>query len=160
MSPPPYLLTVLTFDIIESLWLLLNHIHGIPCSCLVVQSCLTLWNLINVSLSGSCVHGIFQARTLKWVALFYSRTWNHTGCPCLHYCHMIFCSSSNFLHLCEVSKFPQLIVWFQHWRSILSNAAGWRWSLTPSGIKRLLSFSSFSQDIPFADPTPTPITQP
>ena len=80
---PPYLLIILTFDIIESLWLLLNHIHGIPCSSLVVQSCLTLWNLINVSLSGSCVHGIFQARILKWVAIFYSRTWNHTGCPCL-----------------------------------------------------------------------------
>ena len=77
-----------------------------------------------------------------------------------HHCHMIFCSSSNFLHLCEVCKFPQLIVWIQQLRSILSNAAGWRWSLTPSGIKRLLSFSSFSQDIPFADPTPTPITQP
>ena len=125
-----------------------------PVFVLVVQSCLTLCNLINFSLSGSCVHGIFQARILKWVAIFYSRTWNHTGCPFLHYCHMIFCSSSNFLHLCEVCKFPQLIVWIQHLRSILSNPAGWRCSLTPSGIKRLLSFSSFSQD------TPTPITQP
>ena len=37
---------------------------------------------------------------------------------------------------------------------------GGRWSLTPTGIKRFLSFSSFSQDIPFAGPTPTPITQP
>ena len=34
---PPYLLSILTFDIIESLWLLLNLIHGIPCSCLVVR---------------------------------------------------------------------------------------------------------------------------
>ena len=54
-----------------------------PVFVLVVQSCLTLCNLINFSLSGSCVHGIFQARILKWVAIFYSRTWNHTGCPCL-----------------------------------------------------------------------------
>ena len=77
-----------------------------------------------------------------------------------HHCHMIFCSSSNFLHLCDVCKFPQLIVWIQQLRSILSNAAGWEMDLTPSGIKRLLSFSSFSQDIPFAGPTPTPITQP
>ena len=47
------------------------------------RSCLTLCNLINFSLSGSCVHGIFQARILKWVDIFYSSTWNHTGCPCL-----------------------------------------------------------------------------
>ena len=73
-----------------------------------------------------------------------------------HHCHMIFCSSSNFLHLCEVCKFPQLIVWIQQLRSILSNAAGWRWSLTPSGIKRLLSFSIFSQDIPLCWSHPHP----
>ena len=47
---PPYLLTILTFDIIESLWLLLNHIHGIPCSRLVVNS---VW-LFETSLTSAC----------------------------------------------------------------------------------------------------------
>ena len=159
MSPPPYLLTVLTFDIIESLWSLLNHIHGIPCSCLVVQSCLTLCNLINFSLSGSCVHGIFQARILKWVAIFYSRTWNHSGCPCLITAIWYFAVPPTFCICVKFVNFHSSLCKFKL-RSILSNAAGWRWSLTPSGIKRFLSFSSFSQDIPFAGPTPTPVTQP
>ena len=35
---------------------------------LVVQSCPTHWNPIHCSLPGSCVHGILQARILKWVA--------------------------------------------------------------------------------------------
>ena len=34
---------------------------------LVAQSCPTLWNPIDCSLSGSSVHGILQARILKWV---------------------------------------------------------------------------------------------
>ena len=35
-----------------------------------LQSCLTLWDPMNCSLPGSSVHGIFQARTLEWVAIF------------------------------------------------------------------------------------------
>ena len=39
------------------------------CVCLVVlESCLTLCGLIDCSLPGSSVHGIFQARILEWVA--------------------------------------------------------------------------------------------
>ena len=36
---------------------------------LVTQSCLTLCNTMDCSPPGSSVHGILQARTLKWVAI-------------------------------------------------------------------------------------------
>ena len=35
----------------------------------VAQSCLTLSNLVDCSLPGSSVHGIFQARVLEWGAI-------------------------------------------------------------------------------------------
>ena len=38
-----------------------------------LQSCPTLWDPLDSSLPGSCVHGILQARILKWVAMPYSR---------------------------------------------------------------------------------------
>ena len=39
----------------------------------IAQSCLTLCNLMDYSLSVSSVHGIFQARVLEWVAISCSR---------------------------------------------------------------------------------------
>ena len=44
----------------------------------VAQSCLTLCNPMDCSPPGFSVHGIFQARILKWVAIAYSRgsSWN------------------------------------------------------------------------------------
>ena len=39
----------------------------------VAQSCLTLCDLMDCSLPGSSVHGIFQARILEWVAISFSR---------------------------------------------------------------------------------------
>ena len=39
----------------------------------VAQSCLTLYNPMDCSLPGSCVHGIFQATVLEWIAIFFSR---------------------------------------------------------------------------------------
>ena len=46
--------------------------------CLVAQSCLTLCNPVDCSPLGSSVHGIYQARTLEWVAISFSnaRKWN------------------------------------------------------------------------------------
>ena len=38
----------------------------------VVQSCTTLCNPMDCSLSGSSIHGIFQARVLEWVAIAFS----------------------------------------------------------------------------------------
>ena len=40
-----------------------------------LQSCLTLCNPIDSSPSGSPVPGILQARTLEWVAIFFSNAW-------------------------------------------------------------------------------------
>ena len=39
---------------------------------LVIQSCLTLCNPMDCSLSGPSVHGILQPRTLEWVAMPFS----------------------------------------------------------------------------------------
>ena len=39
------------------------------------QSCLTLCDPMNCSLPGSSVHGILQARILKWVAIASSILW-------------------------------------------------------------------------------------
>ena len=39
----------------------------------VAQSCLTLCDPMDCSLSGSSVHGIFQARVLEWIVISFSR---------------------------------------------------------------------------------------
>ena len=39
----------------------------------VVQSCPTLCDPMDCSLPSSSVHGIFQARILEWVAIFFYR---------------------------------------------------------------------------------------
>ena len=39
----------------------------------VAQSCPTLCNPMDCSLPGSCVHGIFQAIVLEWIAISFSR---------------------------------------------------------------------------------------
>ena len=39
----------------------------------VLQSCLTLSDPMDCSLSGSSIHGIFQARVLEWGAIAFSR---------------------------------------------------------------------------------------
>ena len=38
----------------------------------LLQSCLTLCDPIDESPPGSAIPGIFQARTLEWVAIFFS----------------------------------------------------------------------------------------
>ena len=43
----------------------------------VTQSCPPLGNLMDCSLPGSSVHGIFQARVLEWGAIAFSRTHIH-----------------------------------------------------------------------------------
>ena len=41
----------------------------------LLQSCPTLWDPIEGSPPGSAVPGIFQARTLEWVAISFSNAW-------------------------------------------------------------------------------------
>ena len=38
----------------------------------IAQLCLTLSDLMDCSLSGSSIHGIFQARVLEWGAIAFS----------------------------------------------------------------------------------------
>ena len=45
----------------------------------VAQSCLTLCNPMDCSLSGSSVHGIFQATVLEWGAISFSRDLPDSG---------------------------------------------------------------------------------
>ena len=49
------------------------HVCVCVCVCVSTQLCLTLCDLMNCDLPGSSVHGISQARILKWVAISYSR---------------------------------------------------------------------------------------
>ena len=46
---------------------------GAPSETEVAQSCLTHCDLMDHSLPGSSVHGIFQLRVLEWVAISFSR---------------------------------------------------------------------------------------
>ena len=39
----------------------------------IAQLCLTLCDPMDCSLSGSSIHGIFQARVLEWIAISFSR---------------------------------------------------------------------------------------
>ena len=48
------------------------HLHWFLCV-VVAQWCPTLCDPMNCSLSGFSIHGIFQARILKWVAVSFSR---------------------------------------------------------------------------------------
>ena len=45
----------------------------------VTQSCPTLCDPMDCNLSGSSVHGIFQARVQEWVAISFSRDLPHPG---------------------------------------------------------------------------------
>ena len=56
----------------DTTWRLNNNNNNI-CICSVSKSCLTLRDLMDCSLPGSSVHGIFQARILEWVAFSCSR---------------------------------------------------------------------------------------
>ena len=50
---------------------------------LVAQPCPTLCDPMNCSPPGSSVHGIFQARILEWVAIFYSQARDQTRVSCI-----------------------------------------------------------------------------
>ena len=54
--------------IMDSLCMLLYYY-----CCSITQSCMTLCDPIDCSLPSSFVHGIFQARILEWVDIFFSR---------------------------------------------------------------------------------------
>ena len=54
-------------------WLSFERPGAPPLRKKIAQSSPTLWDPMDCSLSGSSVHGIFQARILEWVAISFSR---------------------------------------------------------------------------------------
>ena len=57
-------------------WLVISHHYFcsfLECACVQAQWCLTLCDPMDCSPPSSSVHGIFQARTLEWVAISFSR---------------------------------------------------------------------------------------
>ena len=73
-SPVPDLFTAFNLiDILSVYCIGLCFLLCCLCVCLVAQSCPTFSNPMDWSLPVSCVHGIFQARILEWVAISYSR---------------------------------------------------------------------------------------
>ena len=50
-----------------------DHVHNSCVHAKLLQLCPILSDSIDCSLPGSCVHGIFQARILEWVAIPFSR---------------------------------------------------------------------------------------
>ena len=57
-----------------------KFLHHVSCQvrnilCLITQLCLILCYPMNCSAPGSSIHGILQARILKWVAIPFSREW-------------------------------------------------------------------------------------
>ena len=71
-----------------------------PWTCVLaklLQSCLTLSDPVDWSVSGSSVHGILQARRLEWVAISFLREIFPTqgSNPCLLHCRRILCLLSH-----------------------------------------------------------------
>ena len=48
-------------------------------ACLVTQTCPALCDLMDCGPPGSCIHGVFQARILEWVAITFSEDLPHPG---------------------------------------------------------------------------------
>ena len=70
--------------------------------CLVTSLCLTLCNTLDCNLPDSSVHGILQARILKWVAISFSRgsSWpRNRSNPCFLNCLSLPVAYS-FLNMC------------------------------------------------------------
>ena len=69
--------------------------NGIPgtasLSPVIAQSCPTLCDPMDCSLSGSSVHGIFQARVLEWIAIAFSRGIFPTQESNLHLLQLLHC---------------------------------------------------------------------
>ena len=85
----------------------------------VAQSCLTLRDPMDCSLSGSSVHGIFQARVLEWGAIAFSLVYTYTFtqeaprphpslCLMSHLSPLSLHSITPTLYTTQISPFPLL----------------------------------------------------
>ena len=116
-----------------------NIVKQLCCGCcwLVAQSCLTLCDPMDCSPPGASVREIFQAGSLEWVAISYSRgsSWvrDHTCISC------IFCICRWILHHCATWEVweKSLYLWFgllKYWVILRSSTFGKlrSWHLVPS----------------------------
>ena len=81
---------------------------------LMAQSCLTLRDPMDNSLSGSSVHGILQARMLEWVAMLSSRGSCQTRDQT-----QVSCTADRFF-TSETPGKPQSFLWFSFVNCLLS----------------------------------------
>ena len=82
------------------------HNRGCVCVCVcvcvwVAQLCLTLWDPMDCSLSGSSVHGILQARILEWVTMLCSK-----GSSWPRYQTQVFCIVGRFFTILATWQAP------------------------------------------------------
>ena len=79
-----------------------SYIHWIFYCCLFTKSCLIFCNPMDCSPPGSSVHGISQARILKWVAVSFSRgsswPWDQTCISCISSC-VLYCRATGEAHV-------------------------------------------------------------
>ena len=78
--------------------------------CVITQLCPTLCDPVDCSLPGSSVHGIFQARVLKWGAISFSRGSSQprdqtrvSRIASRHFYHLSYQGSCGFTQLCILS---------------------------------------------------------
>ena len=97
-----------TLNTVKDISLMRFHHMFIVCVCVHTQSCPTLCNTMDCSPPDSSVHGIFQARILKWVSISSSRgsfqPWTQTH---------VFSIASRFLTTEPLGK-PQQSVSFHY----------------------------------------------
>ena len=73
LDPTSFGLFVFSFIIcMSSVYTKKLHLSTL-CVCVCMSNCVQLCNLMNCSLPGISIHGIFQARILEWVATSYSK---------------------------------------------------------------------------------------
>ena len=73
------------------------------------QGCLTPYNPMDCSPPGSFVHGIFQARLLEWVSIFYSRgSSQHKDRTCVSY---VSCIGRWILYNCAACEAQTCNTW-------------------------------------------------
>ena len=83
----------------------------------LLQLCPTLCDPMDHGLPGSSVHGILQARTLEWVAIFFSNKWRITFKNCKSpYCtpiiyNIVYQQYFNFLKKKKVQKGNMHLLW-------------------------------------------------
>ena len=69
----PFFPSLMTSHSVNPIWKMLSSPLCCVLSCSVTQSGSTLCESMDCSLPGSSVHGIFPARILEWVAIYFSR---------------------------------------------------------------------------------------